>query len=177
MEKETVRISDEQVLKKQARVLEIEEKIQTANKPGMLKLADKEKNKLETEHRTLSQELAAEFLPRYNELVKFFGMEVRAVMEVKQFQPNVAQAVTRLMPYRENKGKELKEWHEAMADNLHARAKCEHVEHAEGDICEKCGLVKSNWGTSGKGVSAEYLKTQTGRIEEEKKKAEATKEE
>lgn len=174
-ELETKPLTDEEVVKLHKRVLAIEEILAAQNKPGAKKEKEKTINELKAEYQAKNQKLGVEFMARYNALVQFMGIEVRAVMETNPYQPNVAQAVTRMQPYRE-KEKKTKPWHEAMADNLHTRAACEHVEHAEGELCEKCGLPVVNWGKSNKGVSQEYLERQRARIEEEKKKAEETKE-
>lgn len=173
-------LTDDEVVKLTSRVLEIENTLQKDKVAGAKKLKQKDRTKLEEEYKAKNQKLGIEFLARYNALVKFMGIEIRAIMETNPYQPNVAQAVTRMQPYRPKEPK-TKPWHEAMADNLHSRAKCEHVLHAEGTVCEKCGLPQvvtdgngkaiPAWGSGGKGVTKEYSEHQKQRIEEEKKKA------
>lgn len=175
---EQVRLDDTQVEKKVAKLADLKEDLEQSRKAtGFRKLTKKNEQALSNKIQELALEIANEYMARYEALCKMFGMEIRAVMRVNPAQPNISQAVTELKPYAP-KPKNIKPWHEAMADNLHTRAKCEHVEHAEGDKCEKCGLPKfatfgedepiKAWGAKGKGVTAEYLAKQKERIEQEK---------
>lgn len=179
MNETQVRLDDTQVEKKVAKLADLKEQLdQTRKATGFKKLTKKSEQTLSNKIQEVALEIANEYMARYEALCKLFGMEIRAVMRVNPMQPNMAQAVTELKPFSP-KPKNIKPWHEAMADNLHTRAKCVHVEHAEGDKCEKCGLPKfvpfgedeavPAWGEKGKGVTAEYLAKQKERIEQEKK--------
>jgi len=179
MQNDTVRrLSDEEVVKVKTKLEGLQEDLKHSREAkGFRKLTKKNEQSLSNKIQETAKELADEYLARYEELCKLCGMEIRAVMRVNDFNPNIAQAVTELKPYNPAPKENFKPWHEAMADNLRTRAKCEHVEHAEGLICEKCGLAKTAWGVNNKGVNQDYFKEQTERIKAEKETYEQAKRE
>lgn len=171
MEPQKHDLTDEKVIELKTKLHTLQDELAKAREPkkGFRKLAAKDAEKIEKKIQEIAQVLAESYLERYHPLCELYGIEVRAVMRVNPYQPNVAQAVTELTAYRPQEKPQTKPWHEAMADNLHTRAKCEHVLHEEGLVCEKCGLPPDKWGLDNKGVSAEYHEEQKQRIEEEKK--------
>lgn len=172
-ENNTPRLTDEDVKAKVIKLGHLQQRLeQGEKKKGFRSISKKDKEKIESQIQETAQEIATEYLARYNSLCEMFGMEVRAVMQVNPYQPNVAQARTELRPYKPAAKPQTKPWHEAMADNLHTRAKCEHLLHDEGLTCEKCGLPPDKWGKDNKGVSAEYHEEAKAKIEAEKQKHE-----
>jgi len=173
-----VRLTDEQVARKATHLEELKLQLDRSREAkGFKKLTQKSEEKLGNQIQEKAKELADEFLQRNLELCTIFSMELKPVMRTNPYQPNTAQAVVELKPFKP-KVANTKKWHEAMAENLKTRAKCEHVEHAEGGKCEKCALEKyveingepvRAWGESGKGVTQAYLERQRDLIETEKK--------
>jgi len=169
MEKEKqVRLTDDQVVKKVDRLTELKGQLDHSRKAtGFKKLAKKSEQKLSNQIQELALVIANEYQARYKELCQLFTMELKPAMRTNQYQPNVAQAVIELKPYAPKSN--TKPWHEAMAENLKTRAKCVHVLHDEGNICEKCGLNPENWSETGKGVKHEYFTDMEKKISAEKK--------
>lgn len=169
MQKEKqVRLTDDQVVKKVAKLNDLKDQLEKSrNAKGFKKLAKKSEQALSNKIQETALEVANEYQARYLELCQLFTMELKPAMRTNPYQPTTAQAVLELKPYA--KPKQTKPWHEAMADNLRTRAKCVHVLHEEGNICEKCGLNPENWGESGKGVTTAYNLSMTEKIATEKK--------
>lgn len=121
------------------------------------------------------------FMERYRALCEETGLEIKAKIEPVEGMPeNIAKAGLTLAEYVKPTEPETKKWSIAAAENLALRKGCEHVEHAEGNICEKCGLAIQNWHPSGTGVAEEYEAQMLEKIkgwQEEELKEEAEKEE
>lgn len=142
-----------------------------SKKPGFRKANKKALHEAEAIVKQDFVDRGNEFMKRYKELCKDTGMEIVAKFEQAEgYPPNIAKAALQLAEYQEPQQPETKPWSEAMASNLDMRAACEHVEHEEGNICEKCGTAVNNWGEDNKGVSPEYREKIMAKIEEEKKK-------
>jgi len=167
--------SDQLLESNRDRLAEMQDRKHTYEMPGANKPDKKTLRKLDEDIQKQAQEIGEEFMRRYTALCQMAAVEIRAEMLTDPKVPTIARAMTVLRPYRKKKEAKMKAWHEAMADNLHMRANCEHVLNEEGTACEKCGLNPENWGQrNGKpfGVTDAYREKITKKIEEEKAKAE-----
>lgn len=111
---------------------------------------------------------ASAFMEEYEALIKKHSLEIYG--RIEQFADGVARATLHLRPYVEAKEPEMKDWHEAMEENLQTRSVCEHKLNAEEIVCEKCGLNPENYGPGDRGVSDDYRDKTLAKIAEAKAK-------
>lgn len=157
--------------KQKLSVQEAQKLLEQAKVPGFRKANKKLLREAEEVVKNDRKDRANAFLEEYKEVCKKHGIEIKAQIEPAQI-PGLVKAGLYLDEYVEKKPPQTKKWSEAMGENLDNRKKCQHKEHDEGNICEKCGLALQNWHESGTGVVQEYEDRIIAKIKDQQEKEE-----